>query len=178
MKIKATVILLFFSVFAFAQDVKLHPANIKEAVTFSIHNFGLATKGSFDGLKGDIVWNASNLSSSSFAVSVDAGTVNTGVDSRDAHLKKEEYFDVAKYAVISFTSTSISGNNGTFTVQGNLAIKGVTKNISFPFTVKQEGSSYVFDGSFSINRRDFHVGGGSMVLSDDVKVTLHVTAAP
>jgi polyisoprenoid-binding protein YceI len=58
-----------------------------------------------------------------------------------------------------------------------LTIKGVSKTIAFPFTVSNSGSTLVFAGSFTINRRDFGVGGSSAVLSNSVAVDLKVAAA-
>ena len=68
----------------------LKPVDADDAVSFSIKNFGIGTKGTFKGLRGTIKWDASNPGASSFNVSVDVNTVNTGITSRDNHLKKEE----------------------------------------------------------------------------------------
>jgi polyisoprenoid-binding protein YceI len=152
--------------------IALKPIDGDDAVTFTIKNFGLNTKGSFKGLKGSINWDAATPANSAFNVSIDANSINTAIDSRDNHLRKEEYFDVEKYPTINFTSTAVTANN----VTGNLTIKGVTKSISFPFTVATNATGYLFQGSFSINRRDFNVGGGSMVLADNVIVNLKVHA--
>ncbi|MGI8951520.1 MAG: YceI family protein [Chitinophagaceae bacterium] len=170
--------LIFLAVFiiafcAFAQ-VDLKPVDDKDAVTFVIKNFGINTPGSFTGLKGSIKWNAENPSNSSFNVSVDANTINTSIDARDNDLRKEKYFDVAKYPTINFVSANISAAS----VTGNLTIKGITKSVTFPFTVTKQGNGYLFEGSFTINRRDFDVGGSSMVLADNVTVKLKVQANP
>ncbi len=159
---------------SFISVVNLKPVDTNDAINFTIKNFGINTTGSMKGLKGNIKWDAENISNSSFNVSADVSTINTGIDSRDSHLQKEEYFNVDKYPNISFTSTTISAGN----VTGNLTIKGVTKSINFPFTVKSLGAGYLFEGSFTINRRDFNVGGKSMVLSDNVIVNLKLTATP
>ena len=150
----------------------LKPVDANEAVTFAIKNFGINTNGEFKGLKGIIKWDASNPSASVFNVTVDANTINTDIDMRDSHLKKEEYFNTEKYPTINFVSTAVTANN----VTGNLTIKGVTKQISFPFTVKPSASGYLFEGSFEINRRDFGVGGGSVSLSNNATVNLKVQA--
>ena len=152
------------------------PVDEKSEVKFYIRNFGINTAGSLNGLKGTIKFDPVNLAASSFNVSVDVNTINTGVDSRDNHLKKDEYFNVAKFPTINFASTSISGNQNQYTVTGNLTIKGVTKPVSFPFTVKTENNGLMFNGDFSINRKDFGVGGSSAVLSNTVNITLKVFA--
>jgi polyisoprenoid-binding protein YceI len=59
---------------------------------------------------------------------------------------------------------------------GNLTIKGVTKEIKFPFLYIPKEDGYLFQGEFEINRRDFGVGGKSLSLSDDLKVELSVLA--
>jgi polyisoprenoid-binding protein YceI len=89
-------------------------------------------------------------------------------------LQKENYFNAEKYPTINFTSTSVAAGN----VTGNLTIKSVTKEINIPYTVTPSGDGYVFQGNFSINRKDFGVGGGSVVLSDHVDVSLKIQANP
>jgi polyisoprenoid-binding protein YceI len=166
---------LFALLFLFAFTlVDLKPVDGDDAVTFIIKNFGIGTKGSFKGLKGSIKWDAANPANSSFSVSVDANTINTGIDMRDNDLRKETYFNVAKYPTLNFVSTSVSASN----VTGNLTIKGITKQINFPYTVKASGNGYLFEGKFSLNRRDFNVGGSSFTLSDNVDVQLKVIATP
>jgi polyisoprenoid-binding protein YceI len=161
-----TIIISSFTVIA------LKPVDTDDAVTFTIKNFGLNTNGTFKGLKGSMNWDAATPANSAFNVSIDANSINTNIDSRDSHLRKEEYFDVEKYPTINFISTAVTANN----VTGNLIIKGVIKSISFPFTVTATTTGYLFQGSFTINRRDFNVGGGSMVLADNVIVNLKVQA--
>jgi len=152
----------------------LKPVDKDGAVTFVIKNFGINTKGSLSGLKGTLKWDAANPAASQISATVDVKTISTNIESRDNHLKEDSYFDVAKYPTISFNSTAVSANS----ITGNLTIKGTTKSITFPISVTPSGKGYLFHGEFTINRRDFGVGGGSMVLGEDVKVTLNVQADP
>jgi len=157
-----------------AQQYK--PVDEKSDVKFVIKNFGLNTSGSLNGLKGTISFDPSNPGASSFNVTIDANTINTGSDARDSHLKKEEYFDVGKYPAINFISTNITKDQNGYAVTGNLTIKGVTKSITFPFTVENQENGIQLNGEFNINRLDFGVGGNSAVLSDNVNVSLKVFA--
>lgn len=155
---------------------QLKPVDSKSEIKFTLKNFGLNTSGTLSGLKGTINFNSSNLSAASFNVTVDVNTINTGIDMRDSHLKKEEYFNAAKYPVISFVSASIRTDNNGYIVSGQLTIKGITKNISFPFTALPQNGGTLFTGSFNIDRKDFDVGGGSAVMSNNVDVELKVFA--
>ena len=155
----------------------LKPLDAHNAVTFVIKNLGINTRGEFTGLKGDIEWNEEDPTQSKFSVSVAANTINTGIDSRDNHLKKEEYFDVKNYPEIKITSNAISKADEGFLMNATLLIKGVTKTVSFPFTAeKQPDGGLLFTGKFTVNRRDFGVGGNSVTLSDNVDVILNVMA--
>ncbi len=154
----------------------LKPLDTDNAVTFVIKNLGINTRGELGGLKGTIEWNEEMPTESKFAVSVAVNTLNTGIDGRDSHLRNEEYFNVERYPDIKLISNSISRNNDDFVMNATLTIKGMSKNISFPFTVEKKPDNYLFAGKFTINRRDFGVGGNSVTLSDNVDVTLAVTA--
>ena len=154
------------------------PKDENQAVSFAIKNLGFTVNGSFSGLQGSIVFNPASLATASFNVTVDAGTVNTGNNSRDGHLKKDDYFNAGVFKKISLVSTKIT--NGTaqaiYLFEGVLNIKGTNKSIAFPFTAAPTTEGYLFSGSFKINRRDFKVGGSSLVLSDNLTILLKVSA--
>lgn len=175
---KISILLFFIVLFGKGNAQNLMPVDEGSAIKFSIKNFGFSTGGSFTGLKGKIQFDAANTNLTSFTVSLDAASINTDNQSRDKHLRKEEYFNVEKYPVISFASAGVSTGDkpGTFLMKGNLTIKGVTKQISYPFTAIEQNNGFLFSGSFNINRRDFGVGGSSMVLADNLLVSLSVFA--
>lgn len=152
------------------------PVDNGSKVKFNIKNFGISTGGTFEGLSGSIVFDANNPGAGSFNVNVDAKTVDTDNGARDKHLRKAEYFDVEKYSKLSFVSTKITKTNteGYLYMFGKLTIKGVTKEISFPFKAAAKDGGYLFEGSFKVNRRDFGVGGSSVSLSDNLNVTLSI----
>jgi polyisoprenoid-binding protein YceI len=174
MKILFASIFMLFVNLTFAQQFK--PVDEGSEIKFKIKNFGINVSGSFEGLKGKIIFQPDNLNTAAFDVTIDTKTINTGVNQRDNHLQKEEYFDVEKYPQIHFISTKIttSTNENYLFAFGKLTIKNVTKEISFPFKATAKGDDYLFEGSFKINRRDYTVGGGSITMSDELTVNLSV----
>jgi polyisoprenoid-binding protein YceI len=174
--LKITVSFLLLANIAFAQSYS--PTDAGSNVHFTIKNFGIRVGGDFTGLKGTIVFNPKALNTSTMNVSVDAKTVDTDNGSRDGHLRKDEYFGVDKFPLITFTSTKITESSiaGRFFVIGNLTIKGVTKPVQFGFTATPTTEGYKFNGEFEINRRDFGVGGSSNVMADKLKVKLDISA--
>jgi polyisoprenoid-binding protein YceI len=147
-------------------------------ITFKIRNLGINTNGDFGGFVGMLVFDPQNMEKSSLAASVESKTIDTGIGLRDKHLRKEEYFDTAKYPKISMKSLKIEakgGNNyaGTF----HLTIKNVTKAINFPFTFVQNSNNAQFKGSFTIDRRDYTVGESHPTLADNAFVTIEVNVS-
>ncbi len=169
-------LLALFSFIALSQAYT--PTDKGSKVRFVIKNFGINTGGTFEGLKGTIIFDPGNLSTASFDVNVDTKTVDTDIEARDKQLRKSEYFDAEKYPILNFKSTKITKTNKPeyLYVFGNLTIKGVTREIKFPFSFTLKDDGYLFDGEFKINRRDFGVGGNSFSLSDELAVELSVFA--
>lgn len=93
-------------------------------------------------------------------------------------------FPTAKFEISSVTpKTDDKGN--THEVAGNLTIKGITRNISFPAKVKTEGDKLVADATFTIDRTDWGIKYGSgkffkdladKTINDLIEFELHLTA--
>jgi polyisoprenoid-binding protein YceI len=146
---------------------------VHASVTFEIKNLGIATGGSIGGLQTKVHFNPANLAASALEASVDVNTINTDNNGRDEHLRSEDFFDVARFPKISLKSVNFkhkSGNNyvGSFI----LTMKGRSKQIDIPFSFLDKDNTVAFKGSFKINRLDFGVGSKSMILSDEVTVTI------
>jgi polyisoprenoid-binding protein YceI len=176
-KIFGFIIMIFFATGSFAQ-VNLTPMDAGSKVHFVIKNFGINTGGDLTGLKGTIKYDKNKPASSSANVTVNVSTIDTDNSRRDKHLVSDDYFDAEKFPIIRIVSTKIepttSAGNLLFT--GTLTIKDVTKKIQFPFTVNPKDGGYLFEGNFTINRRDYGVGGNSATMSDEVEVKLSVFA--
>jgi polyisoprenoid-binding protein YceI len=164
---------LMFKV-SFAQ---LHPVAKESGVQFTIHNFGFKTGGTLAAPDGDLVFNPEDLSKSSFRMTIKSESINTDNETRDEHLREEDYFDVKKYPLIRFETSSIKSKNnkGDYEAVGTLTIKDKSKVIVLPFKAVKSGNGYLFTGSFSMNRRDFDIGGSSTI-SNELTVNIKVLA--
>ncbi|MET0636753.1 MAG: YceI family protein [Chitinophagaceae bacterium] len=150
------------------------PDDSRSSVKFTIKDFGITTTGSIKGVAGTIEFDSTSPEKAVFNLKADVSTVNTSNDLRDTHLKKPEYFDVEKYPTITFASKTISGKSSNLQVSGELTIKATTKSVTIPVQVSLVSGGYQFKGSFDLNRRDYDVGGSSLVLGDNVTVTFIV----
>jgi polyisoprenoid-binding protein YceI len=156
---------------------QIHPVANESSIHFSIHNFGFKTGGSLAAPEGDIVFNPDDLAKSSFLVNIKTESINTGNESRDEHLRETEYFDVKNYPLIRFVSSSIraTGKKNGYEATGTLTIKSTSRDIRLPFNAEKNGSGWTFTGSFTMNRRDFNVGGSSTI-SNELTVDIKVAA--
>lgn len=174
-KILAIVIVFMISLSASAQNQVWKVTNSK--VTFKIKNAGLTVDGSFKGLEADIQFDPSKGFGNKIEASVDVKTINTSINARDNHLKKEEYFDAEKFPRITMKSSSFSkGDDGKFKGFFSVSIKGTTKIVPVMFSFVETNGKATFSGSFKLNRLDYKVGESSWVMSDEVNITIVVEA--
>ncbi|MGD0392634.1 MAG: YceI family protein [Acidimicrobiales bacterium] len=124
------------------------------------------------------------------SVTIDATSVDTREETRDNHLRTNDFFDVENHPSWTFTSTSIKAESPTeFKVVGDLTIRGVTKPVTLHVTyegVVQDpwGNHRVgFSGSTSINRDEFGVSfgavadaSGSILLAKKVDIQIELEA--
>lgn len=170
------VLLCGMASMALAQEFNL--VENRSRVAFSIRNFGFTVDGSIGGLSGKVVFDPGRLERTVFTAMIEPSTINTGNTMRDGHLRKAEYFDVNQFPKIILRSSTIQAGSkeGNFIFAGLLSIKGVSKQIRFPFSARKQAGGWLFEGSFDLNRRDFGVGGKSLSMADKVTVQLSVFA--
>jgi polyisoprenoid-binding protein YceI len=120
-------------------------------------------------------------------MTINAGTVNTANERRDAHLRTADFFETDKFPTLRFVSNNIqkTGEN-TFVAVGNLTIKETTKEIRLPFTFlgsmphPRGGTVAGFKANYQILRNDYGVGTGGYVETQtignevDIEILLEV----
>lgn len=143
----------------------------KSMASFKIGNMKLNTvKGTFQGMKGAVAFDANNLDQSNFKVCIDAATVNTGSKKRDAHLLEDDFFAVTQHPTICFESTAFEKTGDGYLTNGNLSIRGINKPVSIPFTY--DGKT--FTGTLTVNRFDFNIGAdtGTFLIGEEVEIEI------
>jgi polyisoprenoid-binding protein YceI len=145
-------------------------------VSFKIKNAGLNVNGSFDTVTAKIVFGSSKLGASELYGKAAVNSLHTGIGMRDKDLKKEEYFDTAKYKYIEIKSVKLYYKNAQYAGLFDVTIKGITKQIEIPFEFNELADEAEIKGSFTIDRRDFKVGGESRIMGDNVTVTIDIKA--
>ena len=92
-------------------------------------------RGMFQQPSGTVILDDGSPANSKVDATIKVSSITTGVEERDTHLKSAEFFDAAKYPVITFVSSSVSKSNATsYSVTGNLTMHGVTKPVTLAVT--------------------------------------------
>ena len=180
-------LLVLSPVFIHATDYKIDPDH--SAAQFSVRHLGVSTvRGQFTRVTGTVTYDPNNLAASSVDAVVDATTVDTRVAGRDADLKSDDFFDVARYPTITFKSREFFLEGGTLKVKGELTMHGVTKEVilavdgpTAPIKDSQGNQRVGASVSTRINRKDFGLNWnaaveGVAVVSDDVNITIDLEA--
>ena len=98
---------------------------------FSVRHLMVSNvRGSFNGVKGSVVYDPENPAATAVEARVDASTIHTGDAQRDAHLKSPDFLDTANFPEMVFKSTKVEKLGGNeFRVTGDLTIHGLTKPV-------------------------------------------------
>ena len=135
--------------------------NAASTLEFTGSADGEAFTGTFKKFDAKIEFEPNDLEHSSFAVSIDLTSADSGNSDRDETLQGEEFFDTATtsgatYAASRFTKKE----DGSFSANGDLTLNGVTKPVPLHFTWKADAKSATLVGEATIDRTEFNVGTG------------------
>lgn len=88
------------------------------------------------------------------------------------HLRSADFFNVDSFATATFVITGVQpaaeGTEATHSISGNLTIKGITKNITFPATVNVGSGSVKANATFAIDRSQWEIRYGSKTFFPDL----------
>lgn len=151
-------------------------------VSFQARLMGFVkVNGTFDDFEGTIV-TAENPLESSVRAALRTATVHTRNKRRDDHLRSNDFLSVLEFPTMTFTSTGVRVDGDTFLMDGDLTVRGVTRQVTLTVRPNGFGSDDEPPASFTaateISRKDFGVTGGisGTVIGDKVKITLEIKA--
>jgi polyisoprenoid-binding protein YceI len=159
------------------------------AAEFKVKHMMIANvKGHFSKITGVLTRDESNVANSSVEVSIEAASIETRDAQRDAHLKSPDFFDVEKHPFLTFKSHTVKKvHDGELSVEGDLTIHGVTRNVTFdvegptpPAKDPWGNTRIAVSANTKINRKDFGLTWnsaletGGILVGDEVTISLDV----
>ena len=164
-----------------AAPLKTDPA--KSSVSAVFKQMNVPVEAPFKQFTAQIDYDPAKPAASKASVDIVTASLDVGDPDMNKEVAKKEWFNATQFPKASFVSSSITpAGAGKFNVAGKLSIKGKAANVSFPLTVKTEGSKQVFEGQLPIRRLAFNIGEGewkdTSMVADEVVIKFRVTAAP
>jgi polyisoprenoid-binding protein YceI len=155
---------------------------------FSVRHMMVSTvRGSFQKMTGTVQYEPEAPERASVNVEIDAASIDTGNEKRDAHLRSESFFEVEKFPTLKFVSSKVvKAGEGHLKMTGNLTMHGVTREVTFdvegpvPPISTDRGRRSGATATTVINRKDFGltwnrlIEGGGVTVSDEVKLTIDI----
>jgi polyisoprenoid-binding protein YceI len=144
--------------------------------------------GRFARWSGAIELDEQDLTRSSVKVRIDAGSIDTQVADRDAHLRSADFLDVAKHPEIIFESTRIESVGDGYRVVGDLRLHGVVREVTLeaefnglgkdPWGNERAG----FSAKAALDRKDYGLvwnaalETGGVLVGEKVEITIELEA--
>jgi polyisoprenoid-binding protein YceI len=185
----ALTVALAIPALAFADTWQIDPPHTN--VEFTVRHMMISNvKGQFEKTSGTIKTDSNDPASAKIDATIDAASINTRVEKRDAHLKSAAFLDVDKFPTIRFKSTKVEAEGpNKWRVTGDLTLHGVTK----PVVLEVEGSGVPISdpmgntragasATTKISRKDFGLTwnqpleSGGVMVGDEVAISIDVEA--
>ena len=152
----------------------------KSRIEFTGSQTGKDFTGSFSAFDISIAFDPGNLGASHIKATIETASAATGDKQRDDALPSSDWFASSSFPAAVFESSDIRAAGRGYEARGKLTLRGVSKDITLPFTLEIAGDRAVADGAVTLLRTDFGVGQGEFATGEwvglDVKVSLHIEA--
>lgn len=84
---------------------------------------------------------------------IDMASINQENKELENHLKNDDFFAVDKFKTATFKISQVKGG----IMSGIMTIKGISKAINFPYSLRKSSKGYVFSASLQIDRTQFNI---------------------
>ncbi len=157
-------------------------------IQFKVKHLVISTvTGSFKNYDATVETVGESLEGAEIYFEAETGSIDTGVEQRNQHLKSDDFFNAEKFPKLTFKSTSFEKTgDDEYKLTGDLTIRDVTRSITLdvehggtlqdPYGQTKAG----FEVTGKINRKEFGLKwnavteAGAIVVSDDVKLIMNV----
>ena len=141
----------------------------KSSITFVSRQMGSPVEGKFGKFSASISFDPNNLAAGKAHIEIDMANIDAGSSDANDEVKGKDWFNIKQYPTARFDSTGIKAMaDGRYEASGKMTIKGITRNVTVPFTAKLENNLATLDGGMTILRLQYGVGAGEWADPDTV----------
>lgn len=148
-------------------------------LSFTFKQLDALSTGQFKTFSTTFVYDEKNPAAGSLDVKVTIGSLDTQDGERDDALKSADLFDAAKHPTATYVAGSLARNAaGGLEAVGKLTLRGVSRDLRLPLTLKPAANGLELSGQTTIKRLDYGVGQGEWrsteSVGDEVKIQYQV----
>ncbi|HEY7120562.1 MAG TPA: YceI family protein [Tepidisphaeraceae bacterium] len=167
-----------------ADTYKVDP--VHSAVIFRAHHANIGyVYGRFNDFGGTFSVDEADPGTSTFEFRVQAASVDTRQEKRDAHLKSPDFLNAKQYPTITFKSTAVKkgDKDNVLEVVGDLTLHGVTKPITVPVEITGKGQfppgtqRTGLEAVFTVKTSEFDIKGLPGVVGDEIRLIVAAEGA-
>jgi polyisoprenoid-binding protein YceI len=163
-------------------------------VSFAVRHMVIArVRGRFKRFGGELWLDDQDAVAARVEARIDAASIDTDEQRRDAHLRSPEFLDAARYPEISFRSTGVETASGrALRMTGDLSMHGVTRPVVLAVRSAGQGRDpwgkqrAAFSARTAVDRHDFGLRwnqaleSGGLLVADrvDLELEIEAVAAP
>jgi len=153
------------------------------------HAMVTKVRGAFNEFEGSAVVDGTDFTKSTGQLTIQAASIDTRNDQRDAHLRSNDFLAMGEFPQINFVATDVrQAGETTLELTGDLTIRGVTNSVTIPFEFEGAATDPFgnlrvgFEGSTVINRKDYGITWnaaletGGVLVSDKITLEFDVSA--
>lgn len=138
-------------------------------IAFVGKQMGVPTEGKFQKFAVEAALDPAAIEKGRVRVVIDMNSVALPAADFTVEIKRKRWFDAANFPEATFESKRFRAlGDGRYEVGGTLTLKGVSRDLTAPLTLKTDGSDLVAGGQFELKRLDFNVGDGPWADTDTV----------
>lgn len=153
----------------------------RSELQFAGTHIGRPFSGTFGTFTADIAFSPGALATSRAAIVVDLASARIGNREYDSALPGTDWLDSARVAQALFATTRFTATGPmAFVAEGRLTLRGVTRDVRLPFSLRFAGDEVVMEGTTVLNRLDFAIGAKNDAaaewVSREITLTIRLTA--
>ncbi|MFO1371936.1 MAG: YceI family protein [Candidatus Competibacteraceae bacterium] len=138
-------------------------------ITFAGQQMGVPAEGRFQKFAVEAALDPAAIEKSTARVVIDMNSIALPASDLTTEVKRKRWFDTASFPETTFEAKQFRAlGEGRYEVSGTLMLKGVSRDVIAPLTLKNDGQDLVADGQFELKRLDFNVGDGPWADTDTV----------
>jgi polyisoprenoid-binding protein YceI len=157
-------------------------------IVFKVEHLGISSvTGRFERFSGSLHFDGNDVKKTRAIATIDASSINTGVEKRDDHLRSADFFNAVKFPHVKFASTGVKNvQEGKFQLTGDLTIRDVTRSIVLDAELGGAAKDpwgnqrVAIAATATINRKDFGLGWnqvletGGLLVGEKIDIELEI----